>query len=124
MANWYLARVELHEYKDEQRNLRRPTDQTYEAVHKAMRKPRFSRITILGDDDEKYRMPDATYEKKEADGENPGSVRDEVRAAVKTAWAKASILVVRYKGSDFKQSGLLHAPQSLIDFEEENPEGE
>ncbi len=88
-----------------------------------MRGPGFSRIVILGDDGDKRRLPDATYENAEVARDTGDSVRDNVRSAIKTVWPKASIVIVRYEAKDFRQTDLLPAPQSLINFEKEHPAG-
>lgn len=119
MAKWYLARVELHEYLDGGETPKKPVEKTYEDVHKQMLRLGFSRITVLVKEPKKFRLPDATYEKREAEGDTPDSVRESIADLIAKVWPADSfgVVLVKYAHENFKQVGLRPAPQSLINFE-------
>lgn len=121
MASWYLARIELHEKKQANGQIIKPTEKDYDKLHKAMRKPGFSRMVKVSGG--LKRLPDATYDKEASDKDTEASVDASVVAAVDSVWMPNSYILVKYEGKDFTGGGLLAAPQSLIDFEKQNSAG-
>lgn len=80
----FTTRVVLHGVEESD------TD-TYEKLHAAMGRAKFSR-TIQGTDMVVYDMPPAEYNRI-ADGKSVDSIRDEAAAAARTVWKEFSVLV-------------------------------